>query len=529
MLKTMCSPFWDVVASIEKDEAVFIFLTLLALLFTLFWFLLPWKKSRKPTPPMPPGPCGVPLLGYLPFLGPNLHHDFTKLAKTYGPIYKLKLGSKLCFVITSPTLVKQVVRDHDTIFSNRDATVAAQVASYGGIDIAFGTYGPDWRRLRKVFVSHMLSNANIDACYALRKEEVHKSLNYIHGKAGSAVDLGEVAFLTSINTLKRMIWGGTLQEEKGATDIGVEFRKVVTEIMGLLAKPNVSDFFPVLARFDIQGIRRQQQKAISVTEKIFTSAIEIQMSMPPAENEGLQQKPGRKDLLQFLLEHNKESATPLTMQELLALLTDVMVGGTDTTTTTVEWVMTELMQNPDELRKVQEELTEIVGLNTLVEEFHLPKLHYLDAVIKETFRLHPALPLLVPRLPTQSTTIGGYNIPKGSSVYLNIWANQRDPSVWDSPLEFRPKRFLNDQSKFDYKGNRFEYLPFGSGRRICAGLPLAERTLIYVLASFLHSFEWRLPYGTNLDLSERFGVVTRKMTPLVAIPTPRLSKLELYA
>ncbi|KAI5328610.1 hypothetical protein L3X38_028007 [Prunus dulcis] len=169
-----------------------------------------------------------------------------------------------------------------------------------------------------------------------------------------------------------------------------------------------------------------------------------------------------------------------------------MVGGTDTTTTTVEWVMTELMQNPDELREVQKELTEIVGLNILVEEFHLPKLHYLDAVIKETFRLHPALPLLLPRLPTQSTTIGGYNIPKGSSVFLNIWANQRDPSVW----------------------NR---------------LPLAERTLIYVLASFLHSFEWRLPYGTNLDLSERFGVVTRKMTPLVAIPTPRLSKLELYA
>lgn len=172
-----------------------------------------------------------------------------------------------------------------------------------------------------MFVSHMLSNANIDACYALRKEEVHKSLNYIYGKAGSAVDLGEVAFMTSINTLKRMIWGGTLQEGKGATDIGVEFRKVVTEIMGLLAKPNVSDFFPVLARFDIQGIRRQQQKAISVTEKIFTSAIEIQMSMPPAENEGLQQKHGRKDLLQFLLEHNKDSAIPLTMQELLALLT----------------------------------------------------------------------------------------------------------------------------------------------------------------------------------------------------------------
>ncbi|CAB4310042.1 unnamed protein product [Prunus armeniaca] len=100
-------------------------------------------------------------------------------------------------------------------------------------------------------MSHMLSNANIDPCYALRKEEVHKSLNYIYGKARSAVDLGKVAFFTSINTLKCMIWGGTRQEEKGATDIGVEFWKVVIEIMGLLAKPKVSNFFPVLARFDI--------------------------------------------------------------------------------------------------------------------------------------------------------------------------------------------------------------------------------------------------------------------------------------
>lgn len=154
-----------------------------------------------------------------------------------------------------------------------------------------------------------------------------------------------------------------------------------------------------------------------------------------------------------------------------------MVGGTDTTATMVEWVMAELMKHPDDMKKVQEELKEVVGMSNLVEESHLPKLHYLDAVIKETSRLHPALPLLVPRCPSESTTIGGYYIPKGSRIFINVWAIQRDPSVWDNPLEFRPKRFLNDDysscSNFDYKGNKFEYLPFGSGRRICAGLPLA--------------------------------------------------------
>jgi cytochrome P450 len=98
-------------------------------------------------------------------------------------------------------------------------------------------------------------------------------------------------------------------------------------------------------------------------------------------------------------------------------------------------------------------------------------------------------------------------------------------------LEFRPERFLNTDpnNSFDYLGNKFQYLPFGSGRRICAGIPLAERMLIYVLASFLHSFDWRLPNDTKVDLSDKFGFVTKKLTPLIAIPTPRLSKLELYA
>lgn len=205
-----------------------------------------------------------------------------------------------------------------------------------------------------------------------------------------------------------------------------------------------------------------------------------------------------------------------------------MVGGTETTTAMLEWVMAELMKHPDEMEKVQEELTQIVGLNNLVEEFHLPKLHHLEAVVKETIRLHPALPLLVPRCPSETTTIGGYTIPKGSTVFMNAWAIHRDPSLWDNPLEFRPQRFLDPNNKYDYLGNKFQYVPFGSGRRICAGLPLAERMLTFELASFLHSFEWRLPRDTKLDLSEKYGLVVKKMTPLIAIPTPRLSRFELY-
>ncbi|PRQ20215.1 putative cytochrome P450 [Rosa chinensis] len=379
------------------------------------------------------------------------------MARVYGPIYKLQLGTKLCIVVSSPELVKQVVRDHDTTFSNRDPTIAGL--------------------LSKVFVGQMLSKINLDDGYALRKEEVHKSISHIyHDKIGTQTDLGEFAFSTVINATLRMLWGATLQ----GTDFGEDYRKLVAEIVYLFAKPNISDYFPVLARFDIQGIERQAKKVQSAIDKILSRAIEERMK----------------------------------------ILSRAIIG---------EWVLTELMQHPEEMIRVQEELTQIVGLNNLVEEFHLPKLHHLDAVIKETFRLHPPVPLLVPRRSSQPTIIGGYYIPKGSTIFLNAWAIQRVPSVWDDPLEFRPQRFLNPSNSFDYQGNKFQFLPFGYGRRICAGIPLAERMLFYVLASFLHSFDWKLPNDKKLDVSDKFGIVTKKNTPLIAVPTPRLSNLELYA
>lgn len=143
--------------------------------------------------------------------------------------------------------------------------------------------------------------------------------------------------------------------------------------------------------------------------------------------------------------------------------------------------------------------------------------------------MHPPLPFLIPRGPSQTSTVGGYTIPKGAQVMLNVWTIHRDPDIWEDALEFRPERFLSDAGKLDYwGGNKFEYLPFGSGRRICAGLPLAEKMMMFMLASFLHSFEWRLPSGTELEFSGKFGVVVKKMKPLVVIPKPRLSKPELY-
>ncbi|XP_040988694.1 flavonoid 3'-monooxygenase CYP75B137-like isoform X2 [Juglans microcarpa x Juglans regia] len=506
-------------------------LSVLISTFAVLWLLWAIKKQRKAAvPPLPPGPRGLPIVGYLPFVGTELHTKFEQLYGIYGPIYKVWLANKLCVVISSPSLVKEVVRDQDVIFSNRDTNIVARIVTYGAVDIAFSPHGADWKMLRKMFVREMLSPANLDSTLPLRREEVRNTIRNVYDKKGTPVDVGELAFVTVMNAIMNMLWGGTLHGEEGAK-FGAEFKHIFAELVMILGKPNVSDLFPALARFDLQGIGRKAKRISQTIDRVLDYAINKEIKSLAKAKENGTTKTGQKDFLQVLLElrEQDDGAPSMSMTQLKALVFDIVVAGSDTTTTMSEWVMARLLKHPEIMRKVTEELTEIVGLDNLVEESHLPKLHYLEAVIKEAFRLHPPGPFLLLRTPSESSIIGGYLVPKGSSIFLNVWSIQRNPKYWDNPLEFKPERFLNNASgTFDYSGNNLKYLPFGSGRRICAGLTLGERTLKYILASFLHSYEWKLLQGSEIEFSDMFGAITKKKNPTIAIPTPRLSKSELY-
>lgn len=217
-------------------------------------FSIPFiRKKNRHALDLPPGPRGLPLLGYLPFLSPDLHRDFTKLSKTYGPIYKLWLGNKLCIVITSPSIAREVVREQDLVFANRDTTVASLAVTYGGIDIAFSDYGEYWRKIRKVFVRHVMSNTNLEACYGLRRLEVWRSIRSLYGRklVGKTVDIAELASDTMINATAALVWGHTVEDGKGET-FKSELREVVAQLTLVLGLPNVSDFIPLMARFDLQ-------------------------------------------------------------------------------------------------------------------------------------------------------------------------------------------------------------------------------------------------------------------------------------
>ncbi|KAK4844401.1 hypothetical protein QYF36_019825 [Acer negundo] len=170
-----------------------------------------YTKSKTTKPPSPPSPPGLPLVGNLLFLDPELHTYFAELARKYGPIVKLRLGNKIGIVVTSPSTAHEVLMQHDINFANRDVPAVTKALSYGRYDIVWSSYGPEWRMLRKICVIKMLSNTTLDSVYGLRRREVREMVSYMYGRAGTAVDVGEQMFLTILNVVTNMSWGGTVQ------------------------------------------------------------------------------------------------------------------------------------------------------------------------------------------------------------------------------------------------------------------------------------------------------------------------------
>ncbi|KAK6935243.1 Cytochrome P450 [Dillenia turbinata] len=349
LLEKVCSRWlWLWETSNKQDQLARVALTVSLLVSSLLWLLWIWNKLRKGKVHLPPGPRGLPIFGYLPFVGSELHHSFTQLAHSYGPIYKLWLGKKLCIVVSSPALVKEVTRDLDSTFANRAPSGASLATTYGGRDIAWAPYGPRWRILRKIFVSEMLSNKNLDDCYALRRDEVRKAIKNVYKKIGTSIEIGQLVFTTEINVVMNLLWGSTLDGEK-IDGVGVEFRKVVSGIFDLLGKPNVSDFYPFLARFDLQGVEREVKRFIASIEKILDSVMDAhQMKKVAGKLDGAKNNE-TKDFLQFLLElkDQEDNAATLSMTEIKALVIDIVVGGTETTVASSEFVMAEVMKHPE--------------------------------------------------------------------------------------------------------------------------------------------------------------------------------------
>lgn len=276
----------------------------------------------------------------------------------------------------------------------------------------------------------------------------------------------------------------------------------------------MSDYFPWLTWLNkFNGLEARLDKCFRELDSFYDEVIEehLDPERPQTEHE---------DVVDLLLQVQSDpnQAMKINNDQIKGVLTDIFIAGTDTTSATIVWIMAELIKNPAAMRRAQEEVREVAKGRGKVEESELSKLNYLKLVIKEGFRLHPPAPLLVPRETTEFCRLKGYEVPSGTRVFVNAREIGRDSKYWDNPDEFRPERF--SESSVDYRGQHFELLPFGAGRRGCPGINFGVVLIELALANLLCSFDWELPHGMrseDLDMEEASGLTMHKRSPLCLV------------
>ncbi|MQM16381.1 hypothetical protein Taro_049333 [Colocasia esculenta] len=467
------------------------------------------KKQDRPKPKLPPGPPGLPIIGNLHQLGENSHQTLCRLSKKYGPLMHMQLGRVPALVISSAQLAEQVLKTHDLLFCSRPATTAWKRLSYNFSDVAFSPYNATWRELRKIILHNLLNPKTVEGFRDAREEEAERMIGSISHRSSLSqpINLSSSLLSFSNNLICRVAFGRRFQSEEPVGDQKSGFHEVLLESEALFMAFFASDYFSYAGWVDVlSGVRSRLEKNFIELDNFYGKIIAAHEDPIRAEE--------KEDVVDVLLHHQKEEKH-LIEDQVKGLLMDILHAGTNTTFATLEYAMAELMKNPSVMLKAQEEVRRIVGDKGRVEDCDVPQMSYLKMVVKETLRLHPVVPLLLPREVMGHVKINEYDVFPKTRVFVNVWAIGRDPDSWDKPDEFIPERFVG--SDVDFSGHNYQFLPFGAGRRMCPGLSFAIKSVELALANLLYTFNWELPDNLKkegIDMKEVLGISVHLKTNL---------------
>lgn len=469
------------------------------------------SKLSKAKKQLPPGPWTLPFIGSLRHVLRGLpHRTLMELSRRHGPLMFLRLGEVPTLVVSSAEVAELVMKTHDLAFASRPtSSVTIDIVGCSGKGIGFAPYGDRWRQMKKICIMELLNAKQVKRVESIRAEEVGRLLRSVAASAGGLVNLSEKASALANDIVAMAMFGGTCEDHKS------EFVLAYDQVSELVAGFFPLDFFPSswLVR-RLSTVERRLLRSYGRIQRIIASIVE---SRKAANGD-------QEDLLGVLLRLQKEDslAFPLTPETIGAIMFDIFGGATTTLGSTVEWAMSELLKKPEAMAKAQLEVRNLLGASrAVITNTDLGGLNYMPMVLKETLRLHPPNPMLVPRESREDCEIMGYHIPKGTKIHVNAFAISRDPRYWDNPETFNPERFEN--SNVDYKGTHFEFTPFGAGRRQCPAILFGMSAIEITLANLLYHFDWVLPDGVSpdlLDMSETFGMGVRKKLELHLRATP---------
>ncbi|KAL3691707.1 hypothetical protein R1sor_005358 [Riccia sorocarpa] len=389
--------------------------------------------------------------------------------------------------------------------------------------------GPRWRYARKIFMLEPLLAKRVSGFQAVRKEEICGGINdalTMSQKGTQPVRMDLILGKIAGNIITRMLMNkGSLSENAAKIKNSHAFQQALRDSVRVGTNFYLGDYVPWLDPF----CSKKEMYAIAkkCDELLQTILDDHKMKLGTAPGQTVTTDQNKvQDIVDVLLTRPRDGdGQYLTEMEMKAIIMDVFFGGTETNEVTVEWGLSELVRNPHVMEKAQAEMDSMVGKERLVEESDLPNLPYLNAIVKETFRLHPVAALLPAHMSMEDCEIQGYKIPAKTRLLVNIHAIQRDPEVYERPLDFYPERFLGSEK--DVHGLDFDLLPFGSGRRMCPGKGLGLVLVQYTMALFIQCCNLKLP-GTmkpeELDMEEKFGLSTPRLNCLKVVMTPRLPR-----
>ncbi|EXB51033.1 Cytochrome P450 82A3 [Morus notabilis] len=500
------------------------------------------NDSRK----SPPEAAGRwPIIGHLHLLGGSQlpHITLANLADKCGPIFTVRIGSHPGLVVSSSEMAKECFTINDLALASRPNLLAAKHMGYNYAMFGLAPHGPFWREIRKIATVQLLSNRRLELLKHIRISEVASFVKELyehwttkwndndHHSGQASVEMKQRFLDLSLNVILRMVAGKRYSVDANDGGDVKEARlvqKEIKEFFKLLGLFVPGDAIPYLGWLDLGGCEKAMKKTAKALDGIVGEWLEEHKQNRAEMNND--EKKEQDDFMDVMLSvlHGSDFGGFDADTIIKATILNMIAGGSDTIPATLTWAVSLLLNNHHVLKKAQEELENNVGKNRVVSESDIGKLTYIFAIVKETLRLYPVAPLSVPHVFLKDCTIGGYHVAKGTRLITNIWKIQTNPILWPDPFEFKPERFLTTNKDVDIRGQHFELIPFGSGRRACPGTSFALQMVQFTLASFLQAFDISTPLNAPVDMTESFGLTNTKATPLEVLITPRLPA-ELYA
>ncbi|CAI9281802.1 unnamed protein product [Lactuca saligna] len=471
----------------------------------------PGNPNHLPSVPAVPG---VPLLGNLLELKEKKpYKTFTKWAETYGPIYSIKTGATSMVVVNSNQLAKEtMVTRYDSI-STRKLSKALQILSADKAMVVMSDYDDYHKTVKRNLLTSILGPTAQKRHRAHRDAMADNLSRKLHALAPNspheAINLRQI-FQSELFTLAfKQTFGRDIQSiyvgDLGTTMTRDEmFQILVVDPMMGAAEVDWRDFFPYLKWIP-------NTKFEETIEQMYIRRKAVMKAVIQEHRKRIDSGENLDSFIDYLL----SEAQPLTDTQLLMSLWEPIIETADTTMVTTEWAMYELSKHPNKQQRLYNEIRNVCGSEKITEE-KLCKMPYLSAVFHETLRVHSPAAIIPLRYVHENTELGGYHVPAGTELAVNIYGCNMEREIWENPEEWSPERFLAENEPINLQ----KTMAFGAGKRVCAGAMQAMLIVCVGIGRMVQEFEWRLKDDVGEDVNT-LGFTTQKLNPMLAVIKPR--------